>query len=144
MNSLSLLLPCLLLLNVCNGEGEPPRGTRRGVRRLVRRPGAGAGDGTGRVKRRKKVGWRKTKLIFTPPKEIGGQNLILTTDHNKPNFPNSTPGWSKETSRDSSSGRKGGNCRDPLPQPFQLVQRGRPSTVLSLPSTSSLLQMPSQ
>ena len=136
MNLLSLLLPCLLLLNVCNGEGGPARGTRRGVRRLVRRPGAGAGAGTGRVKRKKKVDWQRTKLIFTPPKEIGGQNLILTTDHNKPNFPNSTPGWSKETSRDSPSGRKGGKCRDPLPQPFQLVQCGRPSSVSLLPSKS--------
>ena len=79
MNSLSLLLPCLLLLSVCNGEGGPPRGTRRGVRRLVRRPGAGAGAGTGRVKRKKKVGWQRTKLILTPQKEIGGQNLILTS-----------------------------------------------------------------
>ena len=135
MNSLSLLLPCLLLLSVCNGEGGPPRGTRRGVRRLVRRPGAGAGAGTGRVKRKKKVDWQRTKLIFTPQKKLG-QTLILTTDHNKPNFPNSTPGWSKETSRDRSSGRKGGNCRDPLPKPFQLVQRGGPSTVSSLSSKS--------
>ena len=76
MNSLSLLLPCLLLLNVCNGEGEPPRGTRRGVRRLVRRPGAGAGAGTGRVKRRKKVGWRRIKLIFTPKTKLGGKTLF--------------------------------------------------------------------
>ena len=72
MNSLSLLLPCLLLLSVCNGEGGPLRGTRRGVRRLVRRPGAGAGAGTGRVKRKKKVGWQRTKLIFTPQKRNWG------------------------------------------------------------------------
>ena len=76
MNLLSLLLPCLLLLNVCNGEGEPLRGTRRGVRRLVRRPGAGAGDGTGRVKRKKKVDWQRTKLIFTPQKKLGGKPLF--------------------------------------------------------------------
>ena len=80
------------------------------MRRLVRRPGAGTGAGTGRVKRRKKVGWWKTKLIFTPKKEIGGQNLILTSDDNKPNLSNFTQGGSKETSRDSSSGGKGGNC----------------------------------
>ena len=102
MNLLSLLLPCLLLLSVCNGEGGPLRGTRRGVRRLVRRPGAGAGAGTGRVKRRKKVVWRKTELIFTPPpkkkKKWGGQNLILTSGHNKPNISNFTQGGSKETS----------------------------------------------
>ena len=76
MNSLSLLLPCLLLLSVCNGEGGPLRGTRRGVRRLVRRPGAGAGAGTGRVKRRRKVGWQRTKLIFTPKKKLGGKPLF--------------------------------------------------------------------
>ena len=132
MNSLSLLLPCLLLLSVCNGEGGPLRGTRRGVRRLVRRPGAGAGAGTGRVKRRKKVGWWRTRLIFTPPKRNWGANPYS----DKPNLSNPTQGWSKETSRDSSSGRKGGNCRDPLPQPFQLVQRGGPSTVSSLSSKS--------
>ena len=73
MNSLSLLLPCLLLLSVCNGEGGPLRGTRRGVRRLVRRPGAGAGAGTGRVKRRKEVGWQRTKLIFTPQNKLGAK-----------------------------------------------------------------------
>ena len=56
MNLLSLLLQCSLLLAVCHGEESlmSRKGMRRGVRRLVRRPGGGAGSG--RVKRKKKVG----------------------------------------------------------------------------------------
>ena len=55
MNLLSLLLQCSLLLAVCHGEESSSRkGMRRGVRRLVRRPGGGTGSG--RVKRKKKVG----------------------------------------------------------------------------------------
>ena len=63
MNWLTLLLQCSLLLAICQGEeGLSKKGTRRGVRRLVRRPGGGSGSGSGnnaRVKRKKKVGMRR-------------------------------------------------------------------------------------
>ena len=79
MNWLTLLLQCSLLLAICQGEeGLSKKGTRRGVRRLVRRPGGGRD-------RRRSFGWghASTPPPWSPPSLAaqGGTGKIFQSVH---------------------------------------------------------------